>query len=528
MAKKKSGKPAAKSRRGISGGKPRARSFRYAESSKPLSRVPRDDRTLKRSGPQVEIVRPAWNGSTGTTFRPLPMFCAEDPESLDPTRLSTDDYDFGDWTRGLPAAKYVGIDQKFTFLLYDPRRVHDEGYNPREENPYNILYNAVMDAAKEGEAIVDGKDVITGKWGALTVDGPKKAFNSPTKLHFYQGLIYEHNGETYVKEGLPKGARDGDLPQIIEVSKTGGNSLSQLLNRVDPEYNGDTSVESQGEMYLYGDLVDPIDGKFVTFYNPDKHDVAGAPDQDEDDRGRQFKGWESVINDTFDYVHRRQTSQVQPSIESMMDKALDQIVWWDDLLYIPPEEEICLWLATAFKSMPDLLRFGWGDHPEFFTDEVQGVLANRSQGTGVDIPTDDEDDIPAAKPPKVVEKSSAIPDVEEDEDDEEDEDEDNLQEAGTTITSDFDDDEYEEDEDEDDDKDKDDDEEDDEEDYDEDDEDDDDDDDDVEVEESKEEVEADAEAVAEDRSAKRKQKRVAPKKKQKRTAPTKKSPRKSK
>src|SRR5690242_7165587 len=92
--------------------KPRERSFRFSDFSKPMSKTPKDDYTISKRGPQVEIVRPKWNGAAPMTFRPLPMTCAEDPSLFDPTRLSTDDYDFSDFWRGLPAVKYVGIDQK--------------------------------------------------------------------------------------------------------------------------------------------------------------------------------------------------------------------------------------------------------------------------------------------------------------------------------------------------------------------------------------------------------------------------------
>src|SRR5688500_11990358 len=92
---------------------PRTRSFRFSDNSKPQSRAPKDDRTINRKGRQIEIVRPKWNGAGPLVFRPLPMLCAEDPELFDPTRLTTDEYDFSDFMRGLPAVKYVGIDQKY-------------------------------------------------------------------------------------------------------------------------------------------------------------------------------------------------------------------------------------------------------------------------------------------------------------------------------------------------------------------------------------------------------------------------------
>lgn len=404
---------------------PRARSFRYSESSKPMSRAPKDDYTLNRRGPQVEILRPKWNGATPTTIRPFPMFCPEDPNGpFEATRLSCDEFDFSDWTRGLPAAKYVGVDQKFTFITHDPRRAISEGYNPRKQNPYHVLYNAIMAAVKQGEAIVGGRDVITAKWAPLTVDGPKKAFQAPTKLFFYQGLVYEHDGETYVKGGgMPRGLDPETPPIIIEVSKTAGEQLAKKLNKLNPAYVGDTDPDCQSDMYLYGDIVNLKNGSFITFFNPEKHECEelgagdvggeaegefvdeaprGASDGDRDGDDRAFKGWETAINREFHYAAKaRKTGRKTADISEYEDAIRSRLVWWDDVLYIPNEEEIAFWLAQAFRSMPDLLRFGWADNAEFFTDEVRGVLANRTIGRGAEVPTDD-----VAEAPETTARSS--------------------------------------------------------------------------------------------------------------------------
>lgn len=384
--------------------RPRERSFRFADYSKPMSKAPKDDRTLNRKGPQVEIVRPKWNGTAPMTFRPLPMTCAEDPELFDPTRLTTDEYDFSDFWRGLPAVKYVGIDQKFTFLAYDPRRAVEENYNPRQDNPYHVLYNAVMDAVKKtGEAIVKGKDVMTGKWSPLVNDGPMKAFNAPTKMYFMQGVIFESDGELYVKGGSPpKGLRDGDLPQIIELSKSAGEKLAQKLNMLNPDYNGDTEVGNQHEMYLYGDLVDIVHGGFVTLFNPKKHhNVSDAFEDFDDDSGDDdggFQSWGVAINPEFQIIAKRQPVVFTGDLSEHVERIRKALVPWDEILYFPSDEEICRMMAQAFRSMPTLLEFGWADHPEFFTAEVEGILANRVQAQGATVDEEEEaEEAPVAR-----------------------------------------------------------------------------------------------------------------------------------
>jgi hypothetical protein len=378
--------------------RPRERNFRFSDYSKPQSKAPKDDRTLNRKGPQVEVVRPKWDGTGPMTFRPLPMICAEDPTQFDPTRLTTDEYDFSDFWRGLPGVKYVGIDQKFTFLAYDPHRLNDEGYNPRTDNPYHVLYNAVMDAVKKtGEAIVKGRDVMTGKWAPLISDGTNKAFNAPTKIYFLQGLIYSGE-ELFIKGGSPpKGLRDNDLPQIIEISKSAGEKLARKLNMLNPNYQGDTDIEYQNEMYLYGDIVDLSTGSFLTLFNPKKHyDIVDAfedfDDSDGEDNKGGFQSWGVAINPDFQISVKRQPVSISSDVSEYADKIRSLIVPWEDILYFPPDEEICLWLAQAFRSMPSLLDFGWADNPEFFTNEVKGVLANRTQVQGADGSDDSGDE----------------------------------------------------------------------------------------------------------------------------------------
>lgn len=388
-------------RRSVRPQKARARTFRYSDDSRPGNKVPRDDRTLKPNGPQVEIVRPKWTGAGPTTFRPFPMFCAEDPNGpFDPTRLSLDPFDFSDFWRGLPAAKYVGIEHKFTFITYDPRWPRENGYNPRRDNPYHVLFNAIKDAVADGKALVRGRNVLDGSWAPLTLEGPKKAFNAPTKLYFLQGALFEHDGEILFGGKIPpKGLGQDDLPQIIQISKTAGADLAAKLNTLDPDYGGDTVLEAQAVMYKYGDLTNLANGSFITFYNPDKHDVsegAGADDGDTPRSSREFKSWSVAINKNFYYVRQRQSREIGPDITQYEDVIRDRLVWWDDILHVPSAEEIAVWMAQAFGEIPDLLRFGWADNPEFFTDEVNGILTNRSVMAAADVPHDDEEDVTTA------------------------------------------------------------------------------------------------------------------------------------
>jgi len=340
------------------------------------------------------------------------MFCAEDPNGgFDPTRLSLNAYDFSDFMRGYPAAKYVGIETKFTFITYDPRWPRDSGYNPRRDNPFHVLYNALADAAKSGKALAAGRNLMTTEWVPLiSATNRDKAISAPTKLYFVQGAIFEHGGEVFAGgKKAPRGLGEDDLPQIIELSKTAGDDIATKLNQLAPNYTGETHLELQDEIFHYGDVTNLEHGAFVTVFNPDKHDVAD-PDAPAKGGSREFKSWSVMISRQFQYVAQRQPHTVSADISAYKNVIADRLVWWDDLIYVPKTEEICLWLAQAFVQMPDMLRYGWTDNPEFFSDEVNGVLANRllvpaagpSSGSGYSLPPG-EDEVPTTT------VSSAIP-----------------------------------------------------------------------------------------------------------------------
>jgi len=312
----------------------------------------------------------------------------------------------------MPAAKYVGVDNKFTFLLWDPVSERMGEYDPRS-NPYVILNRAIRDAVDEGEAILGRHRLNISKWAPLVSDrSKKKAFSSVTKLYYSQGLIYQHRDEIFVKDGQPpKGARENDLPQIIQVSKTGGEDLANLLNETHEGFTGDT--DNHAEYYVYGETVDLVDGSFITFYNPEKHnldtEVIDATDDDNIEEenevevagnSREFKGWKAQVDREFFYVNKRRRRKCKADITKYAKSIGKNLQWWDDVLHIPTHDEICMYLANGFRSIPNLIRYGWADHPEFFTDEVKGLLANRTQGQGAEVPTDEGTE------------SSAIPDDE--------------------------------------------------------------------------------------------------------------------
>lgn len=439
-------------KRPVNAGAPRARTWSHKSTSQRNRFAPKDDRTIRRDAPQCDLRRPNWKGKFPCVVRILPNFNYDDPSGpFDPTRLDVEsDNAFSDFWRSVPAARQVGLEQQFTFLLFDPRRVLTGEYDI-SENPYVIFSRAMAKAKKLGEAKVRGKDVMTAKWGTY-VD--KKLIRYPENLGFCQALIYQNGDELYAKNGLPLGANEKDLPQLLQVSRTAENSFLPLLNERNPDYEGDPS--DQGAAYIHGDIVSLTDGKFVAFYDPQtktddliklgnlnisssasdeeaneivanflqRHTSHGVDPLEEDYKGN---GWGAAILDAYKYElggRMKSCSNDLTARAEIEEAVMKNIMWWDDLLHFPSHDEICMMMAHAFCEEPNLLEYGWTDNPEFFTDEVKGVLRSRSYHAASqaallnddqaeeDVPLEDDgtaDDVDTFVPPRVARASSTLP-----------------------------------------------------------------------------------------------------------------------
>lgn len=344
-----------------------------------------------RSTANVSLVLPRFKQRLPLTIRILP---ALDPETQQPIfyRHSQLENDFTDWIRQAQIASFVGQEQKQTsFILFDPRKLQ-EGYSV-DRNPYVVLYWAFRQAIKEGAAYVGTKNVMTTYWAKLHA---QRAISKPRSTYWVQALVYANGDRLYVDKGTPpRGASPMDTTPVIQIPRTAGDSLCRLLNHMKEEYRGDTS--DLASLFTYGDITDPVNGKFVTFYNPAVHDVEplispgsakriSTPVVEEDSHIQQgyfsaraseteeFQRYEVVIHNAYYYLSGNQVRYRKADISGYQLT----VHWWDNVLHYPTDEEIALWLVQAFPDFPELFYYAWKDSPWLFTDEVKAVLNNRT------------------------------------------------------------------------------------------------------------------------------------------------------
>lgn len=358
---------------------PTTRDWSKADFGSSTVRVPRGDKTIRSDAPPLQVVRPAWNGPVPLTFRAFPMLNSDDPSELDHGRAGGIT-GWSDWMRyQVPVASFVGKDEKITFIMYDPRDKKD-GYDPYS-NPYNKLYWGVINANKSQSATVGGSDVFSKYWPGLVDPNNYKTrcLSKPTAMNFYQGLVYEYSerqGDDWIvhtpcAEGAPLGANPEDFTPIIQIKNSAGKSLDAHLN---------APIDGSGDEPTWENPVSLTDGPFISFFNPRKHgELFEEFDLDKFTSERDgFVGWGAHVSDTFLYTHKRRTQEVTNDVTEYEEAIRSSILWWDNVLHFPTHDEIAGWLALSFKSMPEVLRYCWKDDPEFFTDEVEGILGDRT------------------------------------------------------------------------------------------------------------------------------------------------------
>ncbi len=401
--------------------------------------IPDDDRTIRRTGTPVQMVRPKFksNGSMVVRFLPQPALDAKGKPLgyLDVGRYGSSAEEVTDWITCVPGAHFVGLDEKQSFLLYDPYEAQEDP-SIRNNNPYIVLHRTIDRAVRNGNA-------PTAKWNKYVTGGQggqDKSLPRETQFYYAQGLLYENDTRVYVADGKPpKGLTERDLPVVIQLRGSAGQCVSTLARELTPDYAGDT--DDFEAMYRYGDMVRLDKGRFVRIFNPDTYSPAASdleekvttdvedfdmrPESGKERSGNriEFKGYEAECLDV--YTPPRGTLRFKPALTKYEKLITSRVVPWKDLLLIPSQDQLCLYIARAFASDPKLLHFGWADHAEFFTAEVKGVLARRAQvgipgappaDTGDDFGDDDDDG--DDEPAPAAHRSSIVDSFATDDDDE--------------------------------------------------------------------------------------------------------------
>lgn len=400
--------------------------YNFAEDGVSQYGIPKGDLTV-RPGTQVELVRPAWDSLDSLIVRPLPAISDAEKiadaqwlpyrekslglDSLLPNR-------FTDWIRSIPAVRSVGIDkERYTFLLYDKGAVKHDPEFEYGQLPYILVWDYANDKNKK-------RTFPSGAWTTDLTDEKNRDryLTKPTRLYFFQGLIFKKGNELYARPGsVPKGFSNKDLPQIVQLSSDTGRQICDLLNQVKDEFDADIAkLNFFEEAMVHGDPVHPNFGRFIRIQNPRKGSVGVVESADDADWTQGADAYERrggggnqgpqgyVVSVDKVLVSDNRPTAKEPRIpKDHAEKVIKpKIVFWDEVLHYPSVEEQCYIVAKALRGCEALLRRAWADHPEYFTAEVEKVLKNATQI----LVWDSAHATPAAEPAR-RRTSAAVPPV---------------------------------------------------------------------------------------------------------------------
>lgn len=359
-----------------------------------------NNKILRPDAEGIKLMKPQWEkGMFPTTLRLMP---AMDPDTraVLPYRLSGEPDEFSDFYRTYSVANFVGLDMQVSFIMFNPaatRHGYDQG-----TNPYQVLVREIADAVKEGTAMLGRRECITPKWFKLGPkgDSKKKALTWPKKMGFAQAFVYTHEEKTY---RTPLGLGPKDPGVIMEFPESALGRLVSLMNLQRPGYTGPS--DDYARAFKFGDITNLATGRFITLYNPQYHKNLDRHMSLKQESVEFFNGFEYEQGDMNSWrvalhqqlVYREGGQNVVVKLQDLADMQAEVIqrkIWLSDALNVPKRNEmdawhqqVCIWLASAFRSMPDVLRYAWRDFPEYLNSEVMGVLKSRVVGESAEVPT---------------------------------------------------------------------------------------------------------------------------------------------
>lgn len=395
------------------GAGPRRSAVNYSTKvhSQQESRTGRGDYTINPRAGRVQVVRPDWQHGP-TVFRLWPQLSFDDQFTLSPGRLAMDDSpgdQFSQFIVRCEAAVMVGPHdaggESATFILYPP----DAQQEYKDKAPWKLFYWSCWRAFK-GQGYAHG-GVWDGNWNKYMMGGKgpggvgRDADLTPPKgLFFAQGHIFRAGKKDYCAKGLPLGLDpDEDITPVMIFKSSVNDGIASLLNkRKDPakfQIDPTWSQTTPGKCYLYGDPTgyqvkddageDALQGGVIfTAFNPEitqtitKHTTWDGTVGGKDKVGHQ--GYEIAVSDRYVAANRQTYTASLNAAEVELVRRRWKF-WWDaedavaspGLLRIPSYEEQAAIIARL-KLPPRMIEFGLlAEHPEYRTDEVKGILAQR-------------------------------------------------------------------------------------------------------------------------------------------------------
>ena len=359
------------------------------------SSAPPDDKTLDpRCSLPFQLIRPNYTKGP-LLFRPVPGRDYDNPNNLTGGRESAAQRHYSHFMFPVPAAKYFGGDDrdKYTILLHQPG---DEA--SRRNEPYTNFYWSCFRAHKEG--VFAGGRSWDARWNQLMVGSAGKgaSITRPTTLNFMQGFVYANGDVEHIGNGREHalGEAPGEAMCVIQLPAS-ANSLFNIFDTPADSFDGNPDVDYNAP-YLYGDPVGTFDpdtrtvagGYFVCAFNPKVTKLQARIAVNPKSPWLSMS-WSGTIDPKKPTGYEFAISRVlgvggqkfKPSLSTeQVERVVKSSFFWTPsgvnagILHFPSNEEKCVIIAQAFRSIPKLVEWAWFDRSEYMTADVRKILGN--------------------------------------------------------------------------------------------------------------------------------------------------------
>jgi hypothetical protein len=358
----------------------------------------------------VNYITPDWDKSNVPTIVkivPTVQYDDDGKKVFAPYRTDVGTEGLTDWFISLPVAKYVGINDKQNFVLFDPLEAIEGNYDANT-NPYVMMYNTVKRLTKHTQPLVtDFRTVHPRELIAFFPNETSRdsvAFSRPSERMVFMNVVPLINRDKVqvTDQRTLSGLTKGETPIVMGMSKSAAKILLEMVN---------TDVDGK---YPHGDITHNQTGKWAVIYHAGRfgHEDFTKPSAGVRDKANQEASFDAPAdggNSRISYgvalspevwgptVSNQRASAKYSYASVMVGKEAAMLHNYQPLaeyFHVPTHDEIVRYLALAFKPEPYLLQLGLDDSG-YLTDEIWGLLRNRVQTS---VP---------AEPPKASRGASA-------------------------------------------------------------------------------------------------------------------------
>lgn len=311
------------------------------------SQSPYQSYVLKRG--EGIVMKPSWTHTT--IFRILPGLNPDNPSELDPWRLSTRADEYGQWFFPVDVASVSCEANNKTARSWVIRDPFDSGYNINN-NPLVLLVNSAKNA-------IDKEQPFAIRWVNLMKGGQGRSAElvPPKESWLVRCFVMEHNDKIF---DVPRGFGPEEKTAFMLLTVSAVSAIKRAMDERKPDFRGDD--DDIAGHYVHGDPVSVDDGAYIVLFNKEKdpRNQASFNGQSAFNQGSYTKVGKTEVRG-YDAFIQKQYRGGSAGLREVYDVVMSKLKLWQDVVYIPSDEEQVKYLEQVFRPFSDLLVYGLDD-----------------------------------------------------------------------------------------------------------------------------------------------------------------------